>query len=70
LTAISEWKPRTVQGDVNADGTFNISDAVLMQKWLLAVPDTELKDWKAADFNGDNRLDARDLSLMKRALPA
>ena len=68
LTAISEWKPRTVQGDVNADGTFNISDAVLMQKWLLAVPATELKDWRSGDLDGNGKLNATDLCHMKREL--
>ena len=57
-----------IKGDVNADGAFNITDAVLLQKWLLTVSDTEMKDWKAADFNEDNQLDARDLSMMKRVL--
>ena len=70
VKAISEWTTQTEMGDVNADSAFNIADAVLLQKWLLAVPDTHLKNWKAADFNGDKRLDARDLSMMKRALLA
>ena len=55
-------------GDVNMDGAFNITDAVLLQKWLLAVPDTELKNWKAADMNGDGKLHAVDLTLLKRLL--
>lgn len=55
-------------GDVNNDGTFNISDVVLLQKWLLAVPDTHLANWKAVDFCEDNKLDVFDLCLMKRAL--
>ena len=55
-------------GDVNNDGAFNISDVVLLQKWLLAVPDTHLANWKAADFCEDNKLDVFDLCLMKRAL--
>lgn len=33
---------KRIKGDVNADGQFNIADAVLIQKWLLAVPDTTL----------------------------
>lgn len=57
-----------VQGDVNCDGKLNISDIVLVQKWLLAVPDTHLSDWKAADMYEDNRLDVFDLCLMKREL--
>ena len=68
VTQISEWTPQVIKGDVNADGAFNITDAVLLQKWLLTVPDTELKDWKATDFNNDNHLDASDLSMMKRVL--
>ena len=58
----------SVQGDVNADGEFNISDVVLLQKWLLAVPDTKLNNWKAADLCKDDRLDVFDLVLMKREL--
>jgi len=55
-------------GDVNDDGEFNVADAVLLQKWLLAVPDTHLVDWKTADFCNDNKLDVFDLCLMKREL--
>lgn len=57
-----------VRGDVNADGSFDIADAVLLQKWLLTMPDAGLANWKAADFTDDNALDASDLCLMKRAL--
>lgn len=55
-------------GDVNDDGVFDISDVVLLQKWLLAMPDIELINWKAADLCEDDRLDVFDLCLMKRAL--
>ena len=58
----------SVQGDVNADGEFNISDVVLFQKWLLAVPNTKLNNWKAADLCKDDRLDVFDLCLMRRDL--
>ena len=57
-----------IMGDVNADGVFSVSDVVLFQKWLLAVPDTYLSNWKAADFNEDDVLNVFDLTLMKRAL--
>lgn len=52
-------------GDVNADGTFTIADIIIFTKWLLAVPNVELNNWKAADFDDDNCLDVFDLSLMK-----
>ena len=55
-------------GDINGDGTFGVSDVVLLQKWLLAVPDAHLANWWAADYNFDGRLDVFDLCLMKREL--
>ncbi len=55
-------------GDVNADGKFTIADVVLFQKWLLAVPNVTLPDWKAADLCDDDRLDVFDLCMMKRLL--
>lgn len=57
-----------IMGDVNADGKFDIADAVLFQKWLLGVPNIELANWKAADFTNDDILDVFDLCLMKKAL--
>ncbi len=52
-------------GDVNADGNSNMTDAVLLQKWLLAVPGTKLADWRAGDLCWDERLDVYDMILMK-----
>jgi len=57
-----------IMGDVNDDGSFGVSDVVLLQRWLLVVPDTHLANWKAADFCEDNKLDVFDLTLMKRTL--
>ena len=57
-----------IPGDVNADVTFNISDVVMMKKWLLAVPDVKLEDWKSGDLCDDNILNVFDLCLMKRKL--
>lgn len=56
------------KGDVNADERFSIADVVLFQKWLLAIPDTQLKSWKAADYNDDKVLNVSDLTLMKQKL--
>ena len=58
----------TPSGDINGDGRFNVSDVVLLQKWLLAVPETHLANWQAANFCEDDRLDVFDLCLMKRKL--
>ncbi|MCR4887966.1 MAG: dockerin type I repeat-containing protein [Ruminococcus sp.] len=64
----SVLKIETVAGDVNSDGIFNISDAVIVQKWLLSADTTNLRDWEAADFCRDNKLDMYDFCIMKREL--
>jgi len=61
------WQLR-LSGDINADGRVDIADAVLLSKWLTAVPDTALPDWEAGDLNGDGKLTAVDLTLLKRIL--
>lgn len=57
-------------GDINADGNFNVADVVALQKWLICAKDAEksIVMWKAGNFVDDDRLDAFDLSLMKRTL--
>lgn len=58
----------TIKGDVNADGEFDISDIILLLKWLLAVPDVKLNNWKAGDLFEDDVLNVFDLCMMKREL--
>lgn len=60
--------PVEIKGDINGDGEFNVSDVVMLQKWLLAVPDVHLANWKAGDLCEDDRLDVFDLCMMKRML--
>lgn len=67
-TTTNPPNPDYLCGDVNSDNKFDVTDVVLLQKWLLAVPDTKLANWKAADFYADERLDVFDLCLMKRNL--
>ena len=64
VTILSE----KVAGDCNKDGKFDIADVVLLQKWLLAVPNTHLADWSAADLCEDGKLDVFDLCMMKQQL--
>ncbi|WP_298482867.1 glycoside hydrolase family 9 protein [uncultured Ruminococcus sp.] len=70
LTAaiISQNASHPVTGDVNADGVFNISDIVMMQKWLLAVPNATLTDWRAGDLYSDHIINAFDLCFMRKLL--
>ena len=51
---------------MDANGVFDLRDIVLMQRWLLAVPETRLADWEAGDLYEDGVLDGFDLAQMKR----
>jgi len=62
--------PQEIKGDVDANGEFNTADLVLLNKWLVGAPDTELKNWKAGDFIEDDQLDVFDLVMMRKALIA
>ena len=57
-----------IRGDVNADGEFSVADVVVLQKWLICVPDVTLADWQAGDLCEDEKLDVFDLCIMKREL--
>lgn len=58
--------PTPVQGDANGDGKFGISDAVILQKYLMG--DGEITDWQSVDYTGDGVIDVFDLCMMKQAL--
>ncbi len=57
-----------IRGDVNADGRFSVEDVIMLQKWLIAVPDATLTDWQAGDMLENGIIDSFDLSIMKREL--
>lgn len=58
---------KNVAGDINNNGEIDITDAVLLQKYLLAViPFTE-EQWIIADMN-NNSVDVFNLVLLKREL--
>ena len=56
------------KGDINADGAFTVADVVMLQKWLLGVPDVTLFNWSSADLCEDGELNVFDLCMMKREL--
>lgn len=65
---VTVTKSEYSMGDVNLDGEFDVADVVLLQKWLLAVPDIELKHWENADFYEDGMLNVFDLCMMREQL--
>ncbi len=56
-----------VSGDTNASGSFDLADVVAFTQFLTG-DENALNDPAAADFNSDGKLNAKDLTLMKRAL--
>ena len=63
-----ETADTSIKGDINNDGHFNISDAVVLQKWLINAKNADAVKWKNGDMNEDGVLDVYDLVLMKSAL--
>jgi len=57
-----------VDGDVNADGVFNMADLVMLQKWIVCTEDAALTLWKAGDMYRDGKITASDLTIMKYVL--
>ncbi|MBP3250609.1 MAG: leucine-rich repeat protein [Ruminococcus sp.] len=64
----SHSDPEVVKGDINDDGSFNIADAVALQKYLLANPDNNVKNWKNGDLVEDDKLNVYDLIAMRTEL--
>lgn len=52
-------------GDVNLDGTVNVQDVVLLQKYLIRKETLTAEQAKAADVNEDGVVNVIDLSRLK-----
>ncbi len=55
-----------IRGDANGDGTFNLSDVILVQKAILGADDVVCLE--NADVCKNNRIDIFDLCILKRDL--
>jgi len=64
----SKFSCDMIIGDANNDGVFDVSDVVILQKWLLSIPDTKNINYKNADLNNDGCLDVFDIRLMREGL--
>ena len=56
----------TVQGDINADGICDVQDVKNLRDWLLGAGGFTERQGAQADMNRDGRLNAADLTLLKR----
>ncbi len=66
LLSLTMEPSESVRGDVNADGSFSAADVVMLRKWLLGSG--KITDSATGDLCEDGKLDAFDLSFMKREL--
>lgn len=57
-----------LQGDVNNDNKVNISDAVMLQRFLLGYTEKVYGLGKNADLVPDNRIDSFDLVLLRQQI--
>lgn len=55
-------------GDVYQDNAVNLTDVILLQKYLLGVEKINAVQGKAADLNADGIVDVLDLVLLKRII--
>ena len=55
-------------GDVNLDGSVNTADAVGLLKYLLTESTLTAEQAAQADMDGNGKLNAVDLTLLKRML--
>ncbi len=53
-------------GDVDASGTVDALDVLLLRDHLLGKRQIKAENWRSGDMNGDGRLDVRDLTVLKR----
>ncbi len=67
-TLYAHWIKSNLRGDVSVNGVLNVTDLIIMQKYLHAMePFTELQ-FAIADMNGDGNVNVFDLALLKRQL--
>ncbi|MBP0972374.1 MAG: hypothetical protein J5851_00545 [Oscillospiraceae bacterium] len=67
-TTEAPTEPVPVIGDVNADGTPDVRDLILVQKYLLGISSLTSEQFDIADLNTDECVDVFDLALLKRIL--
>ena len=63
--AVSAQQAYSIRGDVNSDGKCDIADVTALRDWLITESNT-LADWQAGDLDENGRLNAVDLTLLKR----
>lgn len=60
--------PTIIMGDVNLSNDVTIADAVMLTKYLITAADLNAEQAKRGDMNEDRKLNAVDLTLLKRQI--
>lgn len=55
-------------GDVNTDGTVNIDDVTLIQKYIANISELDSEQLKAADVTGDGDISIDDVTTIQKYL--
>ena len=66
LIVVEYFNPQ--QGDISLNGTLDVSDVIIMQRYLHGAVSITENQWKSADMNGDGNVNIYDLALLKRVL--
>lgn len=66
ISLTEETESSSVKGDVNSDGSVDVSDLVVLQKYL--VKSGTLVSWENGDIFTDDKINVFDLIAMKRLL--
>ena len=66
VEVVYEYSGSQLTGDINADGKFDALDALALRDFL--TDNTAPANWEAGDLDENGKLNAADLTLMKRML--
>ena len=68
VTTETTVPPQPAIGDVDGNGSVQVADAVRLVRALLAIDPLDPEQAARADMNGDRKINAADLTLLKRVL--
>ena len=57
-----------IKGDINSDGTVDISDLVILEKYILCSEKITEKQFSIADINNDGSVDSFDMVLLRQTI--
>lgn len=59
---------KAVKGDLNGDGTINVADAVLLEKFIMGDRSVNIADKDAADVCEDGRINVFDMAALRKLI--